>query len=659
MIEDNKLNSAIEKGMNANLDDKQKETEKEVLKKEQDKVKLCRERIEASEKYREKVASLYNWKDITEEYKGQQNVATGSDAETYIPMLNYVFAYVKTEIPSLYLRDPKIKVNPKKGSSVQSAKILEKAVNYIWRVKKFKRENKKNILDLKLIGHSWFKTGYTGDFGSAEEDGEVRQFIKAEDFFGYRVDPYMVTFNQDALDPPYDCTWLSQEYWVPLTKVQDKASGYVNAENLKASSFGQKNEQEIDKKDKSGIPDKAKSDVGSAMVRFFEVWDKEEGTKYVICDQCDRFHRLPVNWPYAKNGFGYSYLETNDNPDSAYGIPDVFMFRGQIAELAKVRGQQLDHLKRFNRQLISRKGALSDDSKDQFAQGLTGAVIEAEIDENTPINSVITPIPYPPLPSDIYSVESLIKEDIINVSGQSPQERGATQKTSTRTFRELAQMDKGAKNRRSEQVDTVEDFVEDISGNLVGLLKQFADLPLYVQITGEDEQTIIQDLASRPSASFNGSVTSPNGFTFTKEDIQGEFDIECVAGSTVPLDREQKMQQLLDILNLLPQLGVMPGGPVIATIGIDLAQELDMPEIEDAIKQEGEMAKKQAAKAEEDQKLQTQQIVAQESAKLQLQAEKTAAEQHKLLLETYRVLAEIKQAQRDSEMEAKRDTNAE
>ena len=77
----------------------------------------------------------------------------------------------------------------RKGSSHPlSAKILEKAINYIWRTKKVKRENKKNILDVLLVGHSWFKTGYTGKFGTIEDaNGKQFEFIESEDFFGYTV----------------------------------------------------------------------------------------------------------------------------------------------------------------------------------------------------------------------------------------------------------------------------------------------------------------------------------------------------------------------------------------------------------------------------------------------------------------------------------------
>jgi hypothetical protein len=87
------------------------------------------------------------------------------------------------------------------------------------------------------------------------------------------------------------------------------------------------------------------------------------------------------------------------------------------------------------------------------------------------------------------------------------------------------------------------------------------------------------------------------------------------------------MQRLMEILQTLPQLGAMPGGPVIQTIGSGLAEELDMPDVISAIKKEIEMG---AQKQEEQQKqaqMQQQLQIADQSAKHQLEAEKVSTKQ--------------------------------
>lgn len=601
-------------------------------------------KIKGSETYRKSISKEFRWRQIIDEYKGKFQLSE-SGGDIYIPSLNLVFAYVKTEIPALALRDPRIKVNPKKASTVQSSIIVEQALNYLWRHKRIKRENKKNIQDGKLVGHSWFKAGYTGKFGTVEDaNGNTFEFIDSEDFFGYRIPFEQITFNPDATDPPYDCTWIAHEVWAPLDDVK-KNSEFANTERLQPSS-----QQSLSRNSSiDPIIDAQPTDKEVLMCRMYEVWDKKSQRVFVISDGIDDYLKAPQPWPYEMRGFPFSFLCFNPAPELPYGIPDVYTFEPQLMEFMKIRAMQFDHIKRFNRQLLTIPNNFNDEQKSNLQLGIAGALIEC----NEP--DKVFPLPYPPLQTDIYAIEDRLKEDMINISGQSPQERGATQKTTTRTFRELAQIQKGAENRRSEQIDTVEDFIEDIAYNLVALLQQFADVPYYVRITGEDPQSILAALSGRPSESQPGSVATNQGFTFTKEDIQGEFDIEVVAGSTAPLDRENKMAKVISLLEYLPALGAMPGGPVVGQIGLELAQELDMPAVLQAIKQEAQMqAENKEAEAQQAQQA-AQMQTAQVAAQTQLQAEELANKQNKTVIDAMKVLqpAELGKEKKEPVSEAK------
>ena len=66
-------------------------------------------------------------------------------------------------------------------------------------------------------------------------------------------------------------------------------------------------------------------------------------------------------------------------------------------------------------------------------------------------------------------------------------------------------MQEGASNRQEDKIDTIEDFIEDIAANLVSLLQQFADMPFYVSVVGQEDLTMfIQQIADRPSANGQG-----------------------------------------------------------------------------------------------------------------------------------------------------------
>lgn len=599
---------------------------KEQMQQEAAEVRSILAKIKGSEDYREQIARDYQWQEILQDYHGKSQITALGASDIYIPSLNLIFAYVESEQPSICFRDPHIKINPKNASSINSAKILEKSINYIWRSKRIKRENKKNVKDTLLVSHSWFKTGYRGTFGTIEEaNGNTYEFIKHEEFFGYRIPWDQMVFDLEATDVPFDCSWIAQKVFVPF----EKAKKLYPNKNLEPTVYNKVSA------DSTKFRHTTKEEHGEPMVCFYEFWNKETMEVCVVSPGCDSYVESPKQWPYQIKGFPFSFLQFNDSPSQPYGIPDVYTFRSQVIELIKVRAQQLDHLKRFNRQFQVDE-SVSEDDINKFTQGMTGAMTKGDLSKG----DLIKPIIFPSVPADTYAVGTEIKEDLINISGQSPQERGATQKTSTRTFRELAQIRRGAENRRSQKIDRVEDFIEDIAGNLVAILQQYADVPFYVKVTGKEYQEIAEALKLRPSAASNDqSITSPQGFTFTKEDIIGDFEIECVAGSTVPLDREQTVETTIRLLEMLPQLGITKG-PLPQTLGKILGENLDMPEIQMAIDAQAQFDMEQAEAASKQAEEVKQFEVGKQTAKTQIEAEKVGVKQTKNLIDLTKVLRE-------------------
>lgn len=592
-------------------------------------------KIDSSKNLREKVAKDYNWKEIVDEFHGKYSWSKDGLIDIYIPPLNLAFAYVQTEMPALSLRNPHLKVNPKNEQSINAAKIMEKALNYVWRTKRVKRENTKNIQDALLVGHTWFKTGYSGEFGVAEDsNGNKYEFIDKEDFFGYRVPWDCIYFNPDALDPPYDCTWIAHEIWATKESVQSNPN--YNQSAVAQIQYGsrrpgvKKSNSSTDYSMEIGTED-------ADQCCLYEIWDKSTQTKFTISPGVNMFLESPKPWPYEMRGFPFSFLCFNPSTSFPYGIPDVYTFRPQILELIKVYAMMLDHLKRFNRQLIVKGTPLTSDQMNILQQGVTGAVIN-EVGQDTTIEAVV----YPTMQQDAYAIERLLKEMLIIISGQSAAEKGGSQVTTTRTVSELEMMKQGNINRRSRKVDLVEDFITDIAENYIALFQQFADIPYYVRLTGEEYESIAQALASRPSAQMQGSVTGPAGFTFTKEDIQGEFDLVVVPGSTTPLDRQATMQTLLQLIPEMQNLGVRPGGPVVGAVGSIVAENLEMPELMRAMKQEAQANQESQQKASEEQQAAQDLLVAEKTSKINVETTNAATKQNKVQSEFLTGMLKIK-----------------
>lgn len=56
-------------------------------------------------------------------------------------------------------------------------------------------------------------------------------------------------------------------------------------------------------------------------------------------------------------------------------------------------------------------------------------------------------------------------------------------------------------------------------------------------------------------------MTTDFSFSWNRQDILGEMDVDVVAGSTVPMDKESMLGVMEKMIPLLPAAGVTPGSP--------------------------------------------------------------------------------------------------
>jgi hypothetical protein len=162
-------------------------------------------------------------------------------------------------------------------------------------------------------------------------------------------------------------------------------------------------------------------------------------------------------------------------------------------------------------------------------------------------------------------------------------DRGAEGKAATRTVGELRMQLAGGKGRSDEKLDVMEDSLEEVARKLLFILQTKYDLPKIAKIVGN--RNIMQALKSRPTAQPGNalqpmSVTGDQGFSWNREDIHGELDVDIVAGSTAPLDKESQIEQFEKLIPMLPALGVGPGSPAAKALGREYFRMLGIPSLE-------------------------------------------------------------------------------
>ena len=520
-------------------------------------------RIRRSLKFRDLVRDKQNWKRILEEYKGNYRI---TNSAVMAPPINLVYGYVHTAIPRIYFRDPHMTINPKGSESVMGAKILELAVSYIFRELNVKNEVYRLLMDTYLFGHGWFKYGYINEMGHTQSEvpSEVSEYIKSEEIFVSYV-PYEdivfdVTLSQDA---PHDCRWIAHRIIRPIADIKNDTR-YKGAAKLRPN---------VTTRDGAGEKiDEALKDSDLDLFEFWEVHDKDTNKIYCVCDQTDRYLREEDN-TYDMKGLPFSMLKFNLVPGEPYPLSDIYIIEAQILERVKLRAAQLNHIKRWSRQLSIEEGAMTPIEIEKFAQGVDGAVSQRKKGTAPPV-----PIQYADIQRESFQIDELIQRDIDAVIGQTETDRGGTAKTETNTkFEMQAQM--GATSvRQSQRQDKLEDFLEEVTSKIISLLKQFQTMPRYVRITGMSPQEIAQ--------AFPGIATDETGIHFTRDNIQGDYDCDAKAGSTLPLNRENKVKLIESSIQMGPAIGIVPGSPTSFALGKALFRELDMKEVSDAYDQQ-------------------------------------------------------------------------
>lgn len=531
--------------------------------------------IKRTEEWRDKTETFTAAKRIVDEYKGKWDWLAQGISIALIP-INLVFAYVKTETARLYFKDPWITVNAKRVEDMGAAKIAEQIINYIWKQLDLKRQIKLALLDALLVGHGWIKVGYTAEFGTVEsrptekpkrlpgrptnesrkkEEAlvDTNEFVKSESAFAYHVPYKHVIFDPSATWPaPHNARWMAIKWEKPLRALQNSNIYDKNVVALLKAT-------ESDEKDPSSFRD-------VKMVKGWEIYDLDHMKVTTVSPGCE-YKLREIEYPEELNG-GFPLVEFSFNPlpDEPYPMSDILPHEPQIIELTKMMAIMINHLKRWNRQLFMKPGLMTDENKTNFKNSVDGAIVEIQGD---PQKDFFIP-PYAPVQQDIYGVWNLAMDMWKNVAGQSSMERGAEGKAQTRTLGELRMQLQGGRARADEKIDVLEDSIAQVARKLLSIMQKKYDLPKIARIVGE--KSMMDALKSRPTAQKGNalepaSFTGESGFSWNKEDIHGEMDVDVLAGSTAPLDRESQLQIMEKIAPLMPMVGAEPGSPAMKQFG--------------------------------------------------------------------------------------------
>jgi len=510
-----------------------------------------------------------------------------NDGDVYFDLdVMLLHSTLQSAIPRTLLTNPQLAAMPRRKGSERAAKIIEKVDNYFLDELRMMREWRKCAADTETYGYGVAKLGYipsdkdyttrqdeepgeelerqldaieeelTGEeseegFATPDPGALIDPWKKRNQFFCERVSPRQFLFDPMARDWRC-CRWMGHEYVMPLSAIKKEKRFREKARNAVQGDARFK----MDRKNgglevQSGIYTSVDAPGGANLpgdeedqfATLIEIWDWENQKLITVSDSGPDILQ-EVDWPYSFEGFPFAILEYNITPDSLIPVSDLEAGVPQVEELKYLRRKRAIHIRRFNRKYRADPEVYEDEeSMEAMTEGVDGAVVKGSQGSFEAIQDAPTSFDYD-------KHEAGVKQDYREITAQSEIDRGGSL-GSGGTATEATLLQASSQLRSNYKRGLMEEFIQDNFRILNALLRAYLDTTIAVQIVGEEEDA---DL---------------DWIEVSGGDIQGEYDVKVVPGSTVPITKETRKQSLMQLLQVLApfiQAGAIPFLPILKEI---------------------------------------------------------------------------------------------
>ena len=480
-------------------------------------------------------------------YKNEQWNVNHAGSYSHKVIDNLIFSNIRTILPRLNIRNPKIFVTANKKpyqvkdqmfDTIQGSIVLEIVLNYYYKQLKLKRETRKCLVDALLGYWGILQLGYSVETENIKNDGdetETNELIKEDSPYAVRRSPLDFRFDTEATDHLLlDGRWVSFRWIKPLEDVKSDPK-YSNTRFLK-SNYRAK----TDFKGAGKITEYSGDEPPDlwGRVEGWDIWDKKTHKLITIVEDHPKLLQ-ETDWPLAMDGFPCEILYFNENPDEAEPLPDIKIYKESQDELNIIRSLQLDHIKRISqRKYKTRENSMTEEEKDKVTYGGDGVIVEVKGDPNT----TLLPVQDAVISQDIYMVAQLLKNAARENAGISGAEALSPQKFEQATEPALIHM--ASQTLRDDQRSIFEDFVVRCVSKLGKIIQQTTETSKEIPLSlgqFKEAQSGIPDKLEK--------IVGPDKTTiypwlsFNNDDIKGDFEYSIEIGSTQPINDASRQQQ--------------------------------------------------------------------------------------------------------------------
>lgn len=604
----------------------------DIKTKEEKTVNMVKDMFKRSEQAKAKFVDI--WKKCIDAYKGEIDKTAKPDYKSD-NVSNYIFSTLETVRPIMVAECPKFQVMPRLEKDFNKSYRVQQALDYEWTRTKMDTVIPKALLPALQIGTSvlgCFWNGKDTKIGNIET-----KLISAFNFF---PDPSATTI--DEADYVIYATY--QNVGKIIRQFPEKA------EELKMQT------QRPDKEDLIMGMDGANFSNQNILVMECYMRDYEMITQELE-ENGELIEVKKLKYPKGRRIIiaGDTLLSDGENPYAdgkfpfvifkAYDLPDQFWGMGEVEQIMKpqkyadvLANQIIDNARlTANCQWIKDKNSGVEVGKLTNRPGL--------IVTKNPGSEVRREQP-PSIPAYVQQTVEMLKRDIEIVSGVFDITRGE-RPTSITSGTAISQLTQSAQSRIKLKMKYLETALAELGSMWVNRIIQYWKLPrqLRVMVSMKDFEQAVNDMQMQGQQfnvqpPVNGSVP-----IFTKlsgEEIDGDWDITVVGGSTMPVNKNTRLQQLIS----LSQTPAEDGMPMVDRQTI--LENSELPNVEEILARFDAMKQQQAQSQEASQQsmLQEQQANIQMSAEAEMQK---AQQKHEMAMQ----VEQMKQAQKEKENMAK------
>lgn len=346
--------------------------------------------------------------------------------------------------------------------------------------------------------------------------------------------------------------WVAHEMYLSPDEIKEIYDVDIKDDYLSYDLRGRKNDPDNTYQQAFQNPnyDPSKNvDANKSLALVWEVYDRQAGLMYVVCDGHKDFLKEPTAPPVKTETFWpFHALVFNEceAKDILYPPSDVKLLLPMQHEYNRARQMLREHRRANRPKYAAPAGMLEEQDKAKLQSHPANALIELQaLATGQKVNDVIQPVGMIGIDPNLYEV-STIFDDVQLVAGQQEANYGSMSKG---TATETSIAESSRMSALGAQVDELDSFMSDICRS--------AGQVLLTEMSMEQVQRVVGPGAVWPELS--------------RDQIMSEVFLEIEAGST---GKPNKAQELQNIERIIPFLIQIPGiDPVF--LGKELLKRLD------------------------------------------------------------------------------------